>query len=226
MGMAAFLTQFWLPLVSSIHLKFGADSDEMRRATRILQRLFAECRWLTQMKDTDQVKQIVDELEEGLAQLSVPPPLVTKAKTTLQDGLGAQEPDERLLDVETLSERAPPPAAASEETADAKPDPAAVAVHDDAAWRQAVPVGKWFRVFDRETNQTRWLSAGVLYPQSNHLTFTGFNPDVKLTIERRQFLEDLIAGKAEAVEPTEEQQSAIRLLCLELTRAEGEAVPA
>ncbi|HKY92786.1 MAG TPA: DUF1631 family protein, partial [Nevskiaceae bacterium] len=130
-GMAAFLTQVWLPLVSSIHLKFGAESDEMRRATRILQRLFAECRWLPQMKDTGAVRQIVDELEEGLGELAVPPPLVTKAKTTLQDGLGVQEPTPRLLDVETLAERAPPEAALAGEPAN--DGAAAAAVHDDAA---------------------------------------------------------------------------------------------
>jgi hypothetical protein len=219
-GVAGFLNQIWLPMVSAMHLKFGAESEEMRRAAQILQRLFGEVRWLPEMKDSAVVQAILEELEKGLRDIAVPAPLITKARTVLADGLGQQETARKLLDLETLTERAQAPATAAA-TDTPKPGAAKTApfMGDDAAWRAALPVSSWFRVFDRASDQTQWLSAGVFYPQSRTLSFNGFDGAARLSIERSLFVGDLVDGKAEAVDPTELQQSSIRLLCLEFTAA-------
>lgn len=222
-GVSGFLNQIWLPMISAMHLKFGAESEEMRRAAQILQRLFGEVRWLPEMKDSAVVQAILEELEKGLRDIAVPAPLITKARTVLADGLGQQEANKKLLDLETLTER-PPAAAAPATSAEPSPKPgtprpSAAFMGDDAAWRAALPVSSWFRVFDRASDQTQWLSAGVFYPQSRTLSFNGFDGEARLSIERALFVGDLVDGKAEAVDPTELQQSSIRLLCLEFTNA-------
>jgi hypothetical protein len=224
-GVSGFLNQIWLPMISAMHLKFGAESEEMRRAAQILQRLFGEVRWLPEMKDSAVIQAILEELEKGLREIAVPPPLITKARTVLADGLGQPETTRKLLDLETLAERTPAAAPAPEAQkpgASATPKPAAF-MGDDAAWRAALPVSSWFRVFDRASDQTQWLSAGVFYPQSRTLSFNGFDGTARLSVERALFLEDLVGGRAEAVDPTELQQSSIRLLCLEFTAAQKQA---
>lgn len=225
-GVSGFLNQIWLPMISAMHLKFGSESEEMRRAAQILQRLFGEVRWLPEMKDSAVIQAILEELEKGLRDIAVPAPLITKARSVLADGLGQPETERKLLDLETLTERAPAAAAPAANDAQKTDAPAAAApkpaafMGDDAAWRAALPVSSWFRVFDRASDQTQWLSAGVFYPQSRTLVFNGFDGAARLSIERALFLEDLVGGKAEAVDPTELQQSSIRLLCLEFAAAQ------
>lgn len=216
-GVSAFLNQIWLPMIAAMHLKFGSESDEMRRAAQILQRLFGEVRWLPEMKDSAVVQAILEELEKGLREIAVPAPLITKARTVLADGLGHQESARKLLDLDTLTERAPGTTPAAPKSPAG--DKGTACMGDDAAWRAALPVSSWFRVFDRASDQTQWLSAGVFYPQSRTLSFNGFDGQPRLSIERSLFLADLVDGKAEAVDPTELQQSSIRLLCLEYTAA-------
>ncbi|MGH8518513.1 MAG: hypothetical protein ACREUE_13760, partial [Panacagrimonas sp.] len=183
---------------------------------------FGEVRWLPETKDSVVIQSILEELEKGLRDIAVPSPLITKARTVLEDGLGRPETTHKLLDLETLTER-------STASAAAEPEPrkgngkTAVFKGDDAAWRAALPVSSWFRVFDRASEQTQWLSSGVFYPQSRTLSFIGFDGEPRLSIERGLFLEDLIGGKAEAVDPTELQQSSIRLLCLEFSAAQPQA---
>lgn len=219
-GMASFLTQIWLPLVSAMHLRFGPQSPEIDRTSKFLERLFAECRWVPGTQDAGLVRQIVSDLESEMRQMAVPNGLIAKAQAVLQDGLAPREGSKRLLDIETFKVREPTPVTAkpsaggsAKSNSSSRPYPG-----DTASWRAAVPPSSWFRLFDRANDRTQWLSAGVLYPQSNSLSFSGFDPEVKLSIDRTLFLQDVTEGKAEPVDPTEQQQSALRLLVLELSR--------
>src|SRR5439155_104937 len=73
----------------------------------LLQRLFGECRWLPEMTDEALVETIIGDLEKDLREMAVPNPLISKARTALVGGLGSQEMTRRLLDLDTLAERAP-----------------------------------------------------------------------------------------------------------------------
>lgn len=212
-GIGRFLVQIWLPLASALHLKFGAESAEMGRMSRMLSELFGESRWMPKLEDLELSNDLLDSVGSELRSMAVPEPLVTKAKTLLKEGLEDKAARSQLLDLETLNPRPMTAPAESESAATVRLDSGAGATLADAGlWRAAIPVGAWFRLFDRKTQQTRWLSAGVLYPGTESLSFNGFDSSTNLGIQRRLFLQDIHEGKAEAVEATENQSSALRLL--------------
>lgn len=223
-GISAFLAQVWLPLTSALHLRYGGASPEIERTHRLLEKLFGECRWVPGMEDSHMVGEILEDLERELQAIAVPPTLINKAKLLLQEGLIPKDGSRNLLDLETLGARPPRAEAPTSTQASESASPAARSAPrpgypgDTASWRAAVPPSAWFRIYDRAQDKTLWLSAGIIYPQSQALVFSGFDPEQKLTIDRLHLLADLVSGKAEAVEPTEPQQSAIRLLCLEYER--------
>lgn len=229
-GMASFLTQVWLPLVSALHLRYGQSSAEVNRTHQLLEKLFGECRWVPGLEDRKMVDEILEDLDRELRQIAVPPSLINKAKGLLSEGLIAKDGSRNLLDLENFSSRPPRPTptpgtpVAKAATKNRLPYPG-----DTASWRSALPPGSWFRVFDRAQDKTLWVASGIIYPQATSLAFSGFDPDAKISIDRLQFLADLVGGKAEAVDPTEPQTSAIRLLCLEYQRfpkGSGEAATA
>lgn len=213
-GIGAFLTEIWLPMVSAINLRFGADSPEWTTTSEMLERLFAQCRWIPTQHDPSLIAQILDEIETTLGTMSIPPRLVAKAKALLADGLGSPQRSRTLLDLETFKPRKPAEATAREKAASAPPGARPAAYPGTSQdWRAAVPVSAWFRVYDHESDRTLWLSAEVLYPQATKVSFVGFDPAVRVTVDRRDFLEDLACGKSEPVDPRKEQIAAIQRLC-------------
>lgn len=215
-GMASFLTQVWLPLVSALHIRFGEASPEIARTQKLLEKLFGECRWVPGMDDHRMVGEILEDLDRELRQISVPPSLIQKAKLLLNDGLVANDGSRNLLDLETFSSRPPQPTGSV--TSASTVSSRFSYPGDTASWRSALPPGSWFRIFDRVRDKTLWVASGIVYPQATSLAFSGFDPEAKIAIDRLVFLGDLSEGKAEPVDPTEPQTSAIRLLCLEYQR--------
>lgn len=224
-GIAAFLTDIWLPMVGAVYLRFGADSPEWTTTNELLERLFTQCRWLPTHDDPGLVDDILEDVGSSLQRMAVPPKLIDKARSLLRDGLGSNERSKQLLDLDSFRSRkrgeARVPSPQPSPAAAASPAPAKLAACPGSSedWRAAVPVCAWFRVYDRAGDRTAWLTAEVLYPQASGISFVGFDPSVQLTVDREDFLDDLVAGKAEPVYPTEAQQAAISRLCGELAAA-------
>ncbi|MDE0854397.1 MAG: hypothetical protein OSA97_08235 [Nevskia sp.] len=70
----------------------------------------------------------------------------------------------------------------------------------------------WFRVYDAEHNQTRWLKLNSFYPEQDSVTFTGFDESLKLSIRAHRFAEHLASGQSEPINPDDEAKSALELL--------------
>lgn len=211
LGLVPFLNEVWMPMVSALSLKFGVGSPEWKRAMEVLQRLFGESRWITGDGHGGLVDTILTDMGGEMSRMGMPANLVERASTLLRTGLSSSEQSEQCLDLETFSarRRAPVSKVVAREDAAA---PIAPAHNKTFDWRAALPVGAWYRVFDRKADRTAWMTADVFYPEAAALAFTGFDPGVKLTISKTDFLADLRSGKAEAVSPTPAQAEAIARL--------------
>lgn len=207
-GLAPFLTEVWIPLVSALSLRFGVGTPEWTRSKELLQRLFGECRWLTGHVEPALVDTILDDVSGEMNLMGVPPNLVLRACTLLRNGLSTEAQVLQRLDLETFAPR--PRAAAAPPKPQEKSAAAVTASNVD--WRTGVPVGSWFRVFDRRTNRTLWMTSDVFYPEASSVSFTGFDAEVRVNIGKSEFLADLRDGKAEAVNASPEQAEAIQRL--------------
>ena len=224
-GIARFLTDIWLPMVAAVNLKFGTESPEWATTNETLERLFAQCRWLPATDEDSLVDEIVSDVDRSLEAMSVPPKLIEKAKVVLRYGLESSRGSENLLDLESFRSRKPtasPSSSLPNKSAD-EPTKKSFGAWPGGSdeWRIAVPVGGWFRVYDRAADRTMWLTAEVIYPQAPTIPFVGFDPSVRLAVSREDLLDDLASGKAEPVYATEAQRVVIAKLCTELSIMRG-----
>lgn len=61
-------------------------------------------------------------------------------------------------------------------------------------------LSSWFRVYDHERNQNRWLKVVSHHAVDGTVTFAEFNGQNKLDLRTQVFLDDLVAGRAEAID--------------------------
>lgn len=215
-GLAPFLTEIWLPLMSALSMRFGTETSEWQRAASLLKRLFGESRWISGQAEPAMVSAILEDVSGEMAGIGVPEKLVQRASHLLQTGLGQGKDPSKLLDLETLSARAAPDPGVVASAAERVQEPAEAMAEQLIDWRAGLPVGAWFRVFERATDRTLWMMADVFYPEASSLSFTGFDPEVRVSVRKRDFLIDLREGRAEAVDPAPEQTQALTRLCLSL----------
>lgn len=72
---------------------------------------------------------------------------------------------------------------------------------EDLVDRLIVP-GSWFRIYDREVNDSRWLRVVTRYPDSNRVSFSDFNGRHHWFIKTEDLVEDLLAGRAGPIDYT------------------------
>lgn len=85
--------------------------------------------------------------------------------------------------------------------------------------RQVLSPESWFRVYDAEHNQTRWLKLNSFYPEQDSVTFTGFDESLKLSIRAHRFAEHLAGGQSEPINPDEGAREALEQLRLNAKKA-------
>jgi hypothetical protein len=78
--------------------------------------------------------------------------------------------------------------------------------------RNVLTPESWFRVFDAEHNQTRWLKLNSFYPEQDSVTFTGFDESLKLSIRANRFAEHLASGQSEPINPDDTAKEALEKL--------------
>lgn len=61
-------------------------------------------------------------------------------------------------------------------------------------------LSSWFRVYDHERAQNRWLKVIAHQPAEGTVTFAEFNGQNKLQLRTQVFLDDLVAGRAEPID--------------------------
>lgn len=72
---------------------------------------------------------------------------------------------------------------------------------EDLIDRLIVP-GSWFRVFDRELDDSRWLRVVTRYTESNRVSFSDFNGHQHWFIDTRELVADLLDGRAGPIDFT------------------------
>ena len=78
--------------------------------------------------------------------------------------------------------------------------------------RRLLAPESWFRVYDAEHNQTRWLKLNSFYPDQDSVTFTGFDESLKLSIRAHRFAEHLASGQSEPINPDDSAREALEQL--------------
>lgn len=99
---------------------------------------------------------------------------------------------------------APPASAPS--ASDAPDEPTAT---EAELLSRCLTVESWFRVFDSNIGQTLWLKVARYYRDHDSIGFTGFDASKALSVRASRFLDDLVAGRSEPVNPTPVQNRAI-----------------
>lgn len=176
---------------------------------------------VTALADIGMAEDKIESLLNGLQEVYK---LLDSAESAPGAGVGAQterltEREEHLLmaDIDQGREApreepagkaaAPPPAPADSGAAAAQPAPSVMEL-----LQRVLSPESWFRVYDAEHNQTRWLKLNSFYPEQDSVTFTGFDESLKLSIRAHRFAEHLASGQSEPINPDDEAKSALELL--------------
>lgn len=159
-------------------------------------------------------------LPRSTAATETPAPTLESADTTLVDDTPPDEtPVSTLADTTALLDEIPfdvtgetpdtaeaeePPiaAAASEPSAPVdQPVPAAIDAPDAVTLLDLLMVlSSWFRVYDHDRGQNRWLKVVGHHPGDGTVTFAEFNGQNRLQVRTQVFLDDLVAGRAEPID--------------------------
>lgn len=70
----------------------------------------------------------------------------------------------------------------------------------------------WYRVFDADQNQTRWLKLTAFYPQQDNVMFSGFDESNRLRLRALRFASDLAQGFSEPINPAASARAALEAL--------------
>lgn len=142
----------------------------------------------------------------------IPFELERPGATGLPDELAHLEGEvERVPVVTSVSEfeEAPPVDESQELTLEAlaETDAAAAEPVVDTAPADAITLldllmvlSSWFRVYDHDRGQNRWLKVVAHHPADGTVTFAEFNGQNKLQLLTQTFLDDLVAGRAEPID--------------------------
>ncbi len=188
---------------------------------------------VTALADVGMAEDKIESLLNGLQEVYK---LLDSAETAAGAGVGAQterltEREEHLL-MADLDQQARDKARESqakvqtEAAQDRAPqEPAETAAADSSqsalmgVLRRLLTPESWFRVYDAEQNQTRWLKLNSFYPDQDSVTFTGFDESLKLSIRAHRFAEHLASGQSEPINPDDSARQALEQLRLGKSRA-------
>jgi hypothetical protein len=70
-----------------------------------------------------------------------------------------------------------------------------------------VRAGKWFRVYEHNTQKMRWVKLDAYYPAQNSIVFAEFDGASPLGIRADQFLDDLRKGLSSPTNPDQKTKA-------------------
>lgn len=95
---------------------------------------------------------------------------------------------------------APAAAAVPPTAAEVAPEPPAGLPDPVTLLDLLMVLSSWFRVYDHDRGQNRWLKVVAHHPADGIVTFAEFNGQNKLQLRTQVFLDDLVAGRAEPID--------------------------
>jgi hypothetical protein len=216
------------PLMAVRLLKHGRGSSTYREAQVLPERILHSLEYipppsLEELQSREQLLSSIvgaladigmggDKIETLLNGLQEVYALLDSAETTPKPEDGAEKltpREEHLL----MADFDGPPAA----TAPAEPPPPPKpAPADDAPratlmdlLRRVLTPESWYRVYDPDHNQTRWLKLSSFHEDRDSVTFTGFDEAHKLNLRAHRFAEDLARGSSEPINADDAARTAL-----------------
>lgn len=198
------ITEGFLPLLSSIRRRHGSGSQQDQEALGLLNEFAASfSRPLSRTARVDLTLRIGDALQAaGLPDDRLHALLESLARSYAQFDGPAQTPEATPPAPTAASIAGPLPG-----TKLSSPPPAAP---DTQTLSQLLRAEQWFRLRDPKSGDDRWLCLAALYPPQDRLSFRGSDGAVTLGMRASQFVQDLIAGRAEPLNPDTEIARALR----------------
>ena len=166
------------------------------------------------------------EVEADAAALAPPQPEAAPTPTPV-----AGEDVERVTETEVAAE---PAESDASDVPDSTPTPPAPAPADDESEPPMeapdantlldllMVLSSWFRVYDHDRGQNRWLKVVAHHPADQMVTFAEFNGQNKLQVRTSVFLDDLVANRAEPIDLGPAARRSLDAY-LAVRRSEGEA---
>ena len=228
---AAVLSGGFLPLLAAALLKQGAGSAEDRRVRALLDRFVGS---FSPGIGEPAREQVIESLCSALLDLGLPEDRVSRLMSGIErvhrqvncpaDTRASEDAldtaDTEIEAILVTLERPEPVAAVAPATAVVHTPLFAAAANESQrpiyAEEDPVPVvlqaEHWFRVHDPRTGDDRWLCLSAYYPAQDSLSFRSFDGASVLGLRASQFIEDLIAGRAEPLNPEPPVERALKAL--------------
>ena len=204
-GVWPLLNSGWAPLMALRLLKQGPDSPAWREGLDLLRRILDS----TDPRRPDARAQTVreqlrKELENRLHEIGMLPERVGALLRSWQDALV-------LIENDTASHAAGRSNGAAYEQAAIGVSGAEPIALTDLEQETKAPdavtlmdllmvLSSWFRVYDHDRGQNRWLKVVTHHPEDGTVTFAEFNGQNKLQMRTQVFLDDLVANRAEPID--------------------------
>lgn len=219
----AALARGFLPLLTTLLLRYGSASPGTRQARQLLERFvdsFALCTASEERRAVlkelgtvlldvglpeAHVHAVCEQLEKAYIELEV------EAHSSLphSDMAGALREINDILSAAVAVE--PAPQGQSYTPTTASNDSARIPVVTDPVSCLLKP-GNWFRVRDHKSGDDRWLSLSGVHLDQDRVSFSGFDGATTLAMRASQFLQDLSSGLAEPLNPEPSVQQALHSL--------------
>ncbi|MCX7072857.1 MAG: DUF1631 family protein [Gammaproteobacteria bacterium] len=190
------------PLLALRLLHDGRDSDRFRAADGLLDRVFDSLSAPHPPGEQDQQRRraLLAELREAL----------------LGTGMSAARAGQLIdgLPASWAQCDAPPAAAARSASAPttAPDSPPNLPAPAPALLVRVLIPDTWFRVFDGDRQQTRWLKLASHYPAEDLVRFIGIDDHTQLSLRASRLAADLLDGRSEPVNPSPDSLAALEAL--------------
>ncbi len=216
----AALARGFLPLLSMLMLRHGATALQTRQARQLLERFVDS---FALHVGSQERQAVLLQLQKMLSDAGLTGPHITGVCAELEKSYAelAEEALSSTLNPLTISDL-PPIAIVLPADEAALPEPLRETQQRAAGGAlnttQADPLqhllqpGQWFRVRDYKRGDDRWLSLAGVHLGQDRLSFSGFDGVMVLGMRASQFIEDLISGLAEPLNPGPTTQQALKRL--------------
>lgn len=201
------LSAGFMPLLAAALLRQGAGSDQEQRVAKMIEDFLASYEPGADPRQRD--AQLLS-LRPEFAELGLREDRVARLLAAVA---GERQPERQAAASRSAVALAPAAAAAplvSPDFAANQVLPSAAAV--DAALHTLLRPEGWFRVRDNRSGDDRFLCISAWYPQQDSLSFRSANSDSALGMRASRFLEDLISGRAEPLNPSAAVAEALKAM--------------
>ncbi len=216
------LNSGWAPMMAVRLLRHGMDSEQWGSGLELLKRILATVDLRSDIPTSRTERDALSaELQKNFSAVNMADQRITELLTNLEQA--QEETDVARIMAKSIIPRSdviPPHPLASElapfpplgQQAQAVEESAETEKHDAARVLELLVVpGTWFRVYDHEGENTRWLKMVAYYPNRDVIAFAEFNGKNTLLLKTSVLMDDLIAGRVEPLDASPKTRHILNL---------------